>query len=86
MDLATLYIYWIYAMLGISGLAIIWAIKECIFPGDKQLWAALAIGYNWHMNSGLTCSVCGQPNATQVTTIGTYCASCYTLYYTKRNR
>jgi hypothetical protein len=35
MDLAILYIYWIYGMIGLSGLAIIWAIKECIFPGDK---------------------------------------------------
>ena len=35
MDIGLLYIYWIYGMIGLSGLAIIWGIKECIFPGDK---------------------------------------------------
>jgi hypothetical protein len=29
-----LYIYWIYAMLGLSGLAIIWAIKEFFWPSE----------------------------------------------------
>jgi len=34
MDLATLYIYFIYGLLGLSGLGIIWGIRE-IFRGDK---------------------------------------------------
>jgi hypothetical protein len=32
MDIATLYIYWVYGMIGISGLAILWGIIE-IFRG-----------------------------------------------------
>jgi hypothetical protein len=30
--------------------------------------------------NGLNCSVCGQPNATQVRRTGTYCVSCYSKY------
>ena len=43
------------------------------------------IGYNSPM-TGLTCSICGQTNATQVTTSGTYCVSCYGRYYENRKR
>jgi hypothetical protein len=38
------------------------------------------IRYNWHMTTGLLCSICGQPNTTQVTTSGTYCVTCYGKY------
>ena len=35
MDLWIMYIYWVKAMIVISGLAILWGIKELFFPGDK---------------------------------------------------
>jgi hypothetical protein len=35
MDYAMLYVYWIYGMIGLSGLLMLLAIKESIWPGDK---------------------------------------------------
>jgi len=31
--------------------------------------------------TGINCSVCGQPNATQATKGAMYCATCYKKYY-----
>ncbi len=42
--------------------------------------------YNSYMTTGLKCSICGNNNATQVTTAGTYCVSCYGRYYENRKR
>lgn len=30
--------------------------------------------------TNITCSICGQPNATQVRRTGTYCVTCYSNY------
>ena len=35
MDLSVLFVYWIYGMIGLSGLLVLLAIKESIWPGDK---------------------------------------------------
>jgi hypothetical protein len=35
MDPWILYIYWIYAMLGLSVVGILWGIKEMVWPRDK---------------------------------------------------
>jgi len=31
--------------------------------------------------TGVNCSICGQPNASQATKNAMYCASCYSKYY-----
>ena len=43
------------------------------------------IGYNCYM-TGITCSICANENATQVTTSGNYCVACYGRYYENRKR
>ena len=48
MDLLALYIYFIYAMLYISGLLIILAIYECFSPGNKWIfWVSGLLGIGW---------------------------------------
>jgi len=48
MDFLSLYIYFIYAMIGISGLLIILAIYECFSPGNKWIfWVSSAMGLAW---------------------------------------
>ena len=42
--------------------------------------------YNIYMTTGITCSICGANNATQVTTAATYCVPCYGRYYENRQR
>jgi hypothetical protein len=42
--------------------------------------------YNGLMTTGINCSICGMDNATQVTTVGTYCVACYGRYYQNRQR
>lgn len=33
--------------------------------------------------TGINCSICGQPNASQAVSNAIYCASCYIKYVTK---
>lgn len=33
--------------------------------------------------TGINCSICGQPEASQATSKAIYCASCYTKYVNK---
>jgi hypothetical protein len=48
MDFLILYIYFIYAMLYISGLLIILGIYECFSPGNKWIfWVSSAMGIAW---------------------------------------
>lgn len=47
---------------------------------------SLLLGYNRSMTTGITCSICGNDNATQVTTAANYCVSCYGRYYENRKR
>lgn len=48
MDFLSLYIYFIYAMIVISGLLIIAAIYECFSPGNKWIfWVSALLGIGW---------------------------------------
>jgi hypothetical protein len=62
--------------------------KKCItYRAHKSILAYTVanchMGYNSYMTTGLTCSICGNNNASQVTTSATYCVACYGRYYKK---
>lgn len=38
------------------------------------------------MSTGINCSICGQPDASQATKNAVYCPDCYEKYYLNRQR
>jgi hypothetical protein len=36
--------------------------------------------------TGISCSICGQPEGSQATKTGVYCRDCYEKYYIPRQR